>query len=405
MPHSILVIGGGHAGAQVVASLRQEGFSGQLRLISAEAELPYQRPPLSKGFLVGSMSQDQLLLRPRKFYDDRNIELMLGQSVRRIDADAKKAILDDGTEIPWAELILATGSKPRKLSLAGGDLENVFYLRTLEDVNKIRSAMPACRSMVIIGGGYIGLEVAASARGLNKTVHVLEMEDRILKRVTSQSMSAFYHRVHQAHEVTIHTQTALGDLAGDKGKVNLAVTLDGAELPTDMVIIGVGVVPAIELAETAGIKCDNGILVDAQCRTSNGHVWAIGDCTNQPSRIFNRRLRLESVPNAIAQARVVAANLVGKDKSHDSLPWFWSDQYDLKLQMAGFSAGADTEVTRGDEASQKFVRFYWQHGVLKGVDSVNCPQEFLICRKIMEAGRTVDPDFAQDRTTDFKSLL
>lgn len=405
MPGSILVIGGGHAGAQVVASLRQEGFTGRLQLISAEAELPYQRPPLSKGFLAGSIPQKRLLLRPRKFYDDRNIELMLGQSVRQIDADAKKAILDDGTEIPWAELILATGSKPRKLLLAGGDLENVFYLRTLEDVNKIRAALAACKSMVIIGGGYIGLEVAASARGLNKTVHVLEMEDRILKRVTSKSMSAFYHRVHQAHGVTIHTQTAIGDLAGAKGKVNLAVTSDGAELPTDMVIIGVGVVPAIELAETAGVKCDNGILVDAQCRTSNDHIWAIGDCTNHPSRIFNRRLRLESVPNAMEQARVVAANLVGKDKSHDSLPWFWSDQYDLKLQMAGFSVGADTEVTRGDEASQKFARFYWQQGALKGVDAVNCPQEFLVCRKIIEAGRTVDPDFVQDRTTDFKSLL
>ena len=409
---TVLVIGGGHAGAGVVAGLRQRGFDGRLIMVSAEPELPYQRPPLSKGFLTNEVKPEQMLLRPEAFYAKHNIDLMLDCKVTSIDTKNKTVTLSDGSSLGWHELILACGSEPRRLSIPGAGLANIFYMRTLADSSKIRAALDNCQVVTIVGGGYIGLEVAASARKANKQVTVLEMEDRILQRVTSVAMSAFYHSVHESHGVTIHTNTTVAALAGENGVngvedgvVTSVQTASGDEFPTDVVIIGVGVSPAIGLAEAAGVECNNGILVDERCRTSVPHIWAIGDCTNHPNRIFNRRLRLESVPNATDQARVVAANLTGSDKTHDAVPWFWSDQYDLKLQMAGFSAGADTEVLRGNEQSQKFARFYWKDSVLTGVDAVNCPQEFMLCRKLLEAGVQVEPNVLADQNTDLKSLL
>lgn len=402
---TILVIGGGHAGAGVVASLRQSGFDGRLIMVSAEPELPYQRPPLSKAFLVNKVKAEQMLLRPEAFYAKQNIDLMLNCTVTNIDIKNKTATLSDGNSLDWHELILACGSKPRHLPIPGANLANVFYLRTLADSRKIRAALDSCRTVTIVGGGYIGLEVAASTCQANKQVTVLEMEDRILQRVTSPAMSAFYHSVHESHGVTIRTHTTVTALVGKNGAVTSVQTASNDELPSDMVVIGVGVLPVIGLAEAVGIECNNGILVDERCRTSAPHVWAIGDCTNHPNRIFNRRLRLESVPNATDQARVVAANLTGGDKIHDAVPWFWSDQYDLKLQMAGFSGGADTEALRGDEQSQRFARFYWKDGTLIGVDAINCPQEFMLCRKLLEAGIQVEPETLADQNINLKSLL
>lgn len=405
MSKSILVVGGGHAGVQAVTSLRQAGFEGQLTLACEEPDVPYQRPPLSKSYLSGKQALPQILLRPKQFYADRKINLLLGRTVISIDSERKTATFDDNTEAAWDELILATGSKARKLQqIPGANLDAVFYLRTLANVDRIRSAMADCERVVIVGGGYIGLEVAAAMRQADKQVAVLEMEARILQRVTSPGMSAFYHRVHEKHGVAIHTETALASLAAE-GKAISAIAADGRAFPADLVIVGIGVLPATELAAAAGIECDNGILVDERCRTSVAHVWAIGDCTNHPNKIFGRRMRLESVPNAMEQARVVAANLTNQDQVHHGVPWFWSDQYDLKLQMAGFSANADTEILRGREEDERFARFYWQDGVLKGVDSVNCPQEFMVCRKLLEQGTKVTPEQLADETLDLKSLL
>lgn len=405
MPKEILIIGCGHGGIQAASSLRQNGFDGRLLLISSDASLPYQKPPLSKAFLSRDMTDEQLLIRPKSFYQNQQIELLIGATVKNIDSQAKTIQLDDGTGMNWDELILATGSVPRRLSIPGAELDGVFYLRTLQDSEQIRNALDQAHKIAIIGGGYIGLEVAASARKANKKVTLLEAENRILKRVTSEFMSDFYQSVHQSHQVDIRTQTAIVDLQGKNGRVKQVRTDDGEVFPADIVIVGIGVMPAIQLAEAAGIDCDNGILVDNTCRTSVEHVWAIGDCTNHPNPIFKRRLRIESVPNAMEQARVVAANLTGQKKLHHAVPWFWSDQYHLKLQMAGFSSGADTEVLRGDKESEKFARFYWKDGALSGVDSVNCPQEFMFCRKLIEQAIKVEPAQLADPDIELKSLL
>lgn len=405
MAKSVLVIGASHGGTAVAASLRQQGFHGQLTLVGSEASLPYNRPPLSKTYLSEKQSSEQILLRPESFYARNKIDLCLNTQVTDINLAQKKAQLSTGDTLSWDELVFATGSRVRKLAAPGAELDNVFYLRTLEDANFIRKAMDKCQSAVIVGGGYIGLEIASSLRKAGKAVTVLEMEKRILQRVTSEPMSRFYQQVHVDQGVVIHTEKMLAELTGENGQVKYAVCTDGTRLPTDMVIVGIGVLPVIDLPEEAGIDCDNGILVDEHCQTSAPSVWAIGDCSNQPNKMYDKRLRLESVPNAMEQARVVASNLIGRKAVHQSVPWFWSDQYDLKLQMAGFSTDADSEVVRGSEQSRSFARFYWKKGRLMGVDAVNRPQEFVLCRKLLQSGTTVDPDKLGDPTVDLKSLL
>lgn len=402
---SLLIVGASHGGVAVAASLRQQGFDGQITIVGAETALPYQRPPLSKTYLSDKQSPEQILLRPEDFYQRNDINLRLGTKVIVFDAGEKKAELDTNETLSWDELVLATGSRVRQLTVPGIELDNVFYLRTLADADRIRKAMDTCQTVTIIGGGYIGLEMAASLRKAGRLVNVLEMEKRILQRVTSGQMSRFYHQVHTGQGVRIHTEKMLTELTGKNGRVAEVVCADGTRLATDMVVVGVGVLPETGLAEAAGLDCDNGILVDEQCRTSTPCVWAIGDCSNHPNKIYGRRLRLESVPNAMEQARVVAGNLTGKTTAHQSVPWFWSDQYDLKLQMAGFSAGADTEVLRGNEQQYNFARFYWQQGRLIGVDAVNCPQDFVLCRKLLGSGMQIDPDSLSDPEVELKSLL
>jgi 3-phenylpropionate/trans-cinnamate dioxygenase ferredoxin reductase subunit len=400
----IVVIGAGQAAGQLVASLRQEGYEGTITMIGEEPFLPYQRPPLSKAYLSGEMEQQRVLVRPEKFYADKDITTRLGERVESIDRDAKTVTLEGGETIGYEQLVLATGSRVRRLPLPGGELPGVHYLRTMADVDGIRDEVGEGRRLVIVGGGYIGLEVAAVARKAGMDVTVLEMESRILARVTTPEMSEYYTRVHTDHGVTIRTEAAASEILGEDRVTGVKCT-DGTELEADVVIIGVGILPNVELAEAAGLPCDNGILVDDHCRTEDPAIYAIGDCTNHPSPLLGRRLRLESVPNAMDQARTTAKNLTGGDAVYDAVPWFWSDQYDLKLQMVGFSTDAEESVLRGDPDTGSFARFYLTDGVVVAVDAVNRPKEFMASKQLVQKRTPVDAAALADETVDVKTLL
>ena len=401
---TFVVIGGGHAAGQAVASLRQGGFEGDIVVIGDEPFLPYQRPPLSKQYLSGEHGLERVYLRPEKFYEERNITLKLGVRAESLDCTAHTITTSEGETISYDKALLCTGSRPRPLNAPGSDLEGIHYLRGIADVDGIRAEMADAKTMIIVGGGYIGLEVAAVARTAGLDVSVLEMESRILNRVTTPTMSQFYTELHEGRGVKILTDTAVSGFEGN-GRVSAAVTATDEKLPADIVIIGIGILPNVELAQAAGLDCDNGIVVDEHCITSSPDVFAAGDCTNHPNPLLNRRLRLESVPNAMEQARVAAANMLGGDKSYAAIPWFWSDQYELKLQMVGFSTHADQEVLRGDPSSNQFARFYLENGVLVAADAVNSPKEFMACRQLVAKQVKVDVDKLADSDIPIKELL
>ncbi len=397
----IVIIGAGHAAGQAAASLRQAKFEGPITIIGDEAHAPYQRPPLSKQYLAGTQLADKVYLRAEKFYADKDIQLMLGTRATQIDPSTKTINLDNGETIAYEKLLISTGSRPRKLSIEGSDLSGIHYLRTMDDVDGIRADVKPGANLVIVGGGYIGLEVAAVGIELGMNVHVLEMEERILQRVTTPEMSAYYHKLHTDRGVHIHTQTGV---TGFSGNDSVEKVLCGDEnFDADIVIVGIGIIPNIEIAEEAGIHCDNGIVVDDHCRTSDPDIYAAGDCTNHPNPLMNKRLRLESVPNAMDQARVSTANMLGDDKVYAAIPWFWSDQYELKLQMVGFSADGDSQVLRGDMDTHQFAIFYLKEGKVVAADAVNSPKEFMLCKQMI--GKSADPAQLANPETDLKSLL
>jgi 3-phenylpropionate/trans-cinnamate dioxygenase ferredoxin reductase subunit len=397
----IVIIGAGHAAGQAAASLRQAKFEGSITIIGDEAHVPYQRPPLSKQYLAGTQVADKVYLRAEKFYVDKDIQLMLDTRATQIDPGTKTINLDNGETIAYEKLLISTGSRPRKLSTEGSDLSGIHYLRTMDDVDGIRADVKPGANLVIVGGGYIGLEVAAVGIELGMNVHVLEMEERILQRVTTPEMSAYYHKLHSDRGVHIHTQTGVTGFSGN-GKVEKVLCGDES-FAADIVIVGIGIIPNIEIAEEAGIHCDNGIVVDDHCCTSDPDIYAAGDCTNHPNPLMNKRLRLESVPNAMDQARVSTANMLGDDKVYAAIPWFWSDQYELKLQMVGFSADGDSQVLRGDMENHQFAIFYLKDGKVVAADAVNSPKEFMLCKQLV--GKPADPAQLADPETDLKSLL
>lgn len=397
----MVIVGAGHAAGQAAASLRQEGYDGEIVIIGDEPHIPYQRPPLSKQYLAGEQGLEKVHLRPAKFYQDKQVTVRTGVRAEALDPAAKTVTTHAGETLPYHKLLLATGARPRRLTIPGHDLRGIHYLRGIDDVDAIRAEMQRGARLVIVGGGYIGLEVAAVAVEHGLEVHVLEMEQRILARVTTERMSDYYRRLHESRGVHIHCRAAVTAFAGS-GHVQ-GVLCDDVEYPADLVIVGIGVVPNTEIAQAAGIECDNGILVDDHCRTSAPDVYAAGDCTNHPNPLLGRRMRLESVPNAMEQARIAAANMCGGDKTYSSMPWFWSDQYELKLQMVGFSSDGDTEVVRGDMAANRFAVFYLKQGAVVAVDAVNSPREFMICKQLI--GRQVDAAALADPETDLKSLL
>ena len=397
----IIIIGAGQAAGQAAASLRQEGYEGSITIFGEENQAPYQRPPLSKTYLSGELGMDRVLLRPEKFYSDKAISLHTGTRIEAVDPVGKTVTTADGETHAYHKLLIATGSRPRILNIQGSNLNGIHYLRTIDDVDGIRASMESAEKVCIVGGGYIGLEVAAVANKIGLDVTVLEMEERILKRVSTPEMSDFYHELHTSRGVDIRTETIV---SGFEGETNVTSVICGDEkIPAQLVIVGIGIVPNIELAEAAGLECDNGILVDNHCRTSDPDIYAAGDCTNHPNPLIGRRLRLESVPNAMEQARVASTNMLGGDKVYAAIPWFWSDQYELKLQMVGFSADGDSSVVRGEKSTNEFAVFYMKEGKVVAVDAVNSPREFMVCKQLY--GKPVNSEDLANPEFELKSLL
>lgn len=396
----VVVIGAGQAGASCVAKLRSEGFEGEITLIGAEPVPPYQRPPLSKAYLLGDMALERLFLRPESFYEDQNITLRLNTRVDAIDTAAQQVMIGDET-LAYDELVLTTGSAPRRLpAKIGGDLDGVFVVRDLADVDAMAPRVTDGARALIVGGGYIGLEAAAVAAKKGMNVTLVEMADRILQRVAAPQTSDFFRELHTSHGVDIREGVGLDHLIGEDTVTGAKLT-DGSTLDVDMVIVGVGIVPDITLAEAAGIDIDNGIKTDAQGRTSASNVWAAGDCASFPYR--GGRIRLESVPNAIDQAECVARNITGTGEAYVAKPWFWSDQYDVKLQIAGLNTGYDTVVTRQTGNATSF--WYFKGADLLAVDAMNDPRGYMIGKRLIEAGKTADPAIIADPDADLKALL
>jgi len=400
----IIIIGAGQAGAQAAASLRQAGYSGDILMFGAENELPYQRPPLSKAYLQGELAADRLFLRPKAFYEQQNIDLRPGVRIARIDPAAKIIVTEAGDEFAYEKLLLATGAPPRRLDCPGADLKGVHYLRTIEDSDALRPALSRGGRLVIVGAGYIGLEVAASARKAGVDVTVLEMADRVLARVAGKEISAFFEALHRAHGVDLRLGAALKGFEG-QGLVEAAVLETGEKIACSAVLVGVGARPSTRLAEDAGLTLANGVWTDDHARTSDPSIYAAGDCASHPSPIYGRRMRLESVPNAIEQAKIAGANMAGGDAVYDAVPWFWSDQYDVKLQTVGVSEGADRTFIRGDVAAKKFSVWYFANGRLLAVDAVNDPAAFAASKKLIAARIPVDAKKLADPESDLKSLV
>ncbi|NVK15353.1 MAG: FAD-dependent oxidoreductase [Rhodobacteraceae bacterium] len=398
----IVVIGAGQAGSSLVAKLRKDGFDGEITLIGAEAALPYQRPPLSKAYLLGEMELERLFLRPESFYAENNITLKLGQRVTGIDPAAKTVSLHDEV-ISYDQLALTTGSDPRRLPAAiGGDLDGVYVVRGLSDVDAMAPHVTEGKRALIVGGGYIGLEAAAVCAKRGVKVTLVEMADRILQRVAAPETSDFFRSLHSSHGVDIREGVGLERLEGEGGKVTRAVLSGGEAVDVDFVVVGVGITPSSQLAEMAGLELDNGIKVDAKGRTSDASIWSAGDCASFPFQ--GSRIRLESVPNAIDQAEVVAQNMLGADKDYVATPWFWSDQYDVKLQIAGLNTGYDNVVTRQGEGNQ--VSFWYYKGdQLVAVDAMNDPRAYMVAKRLIDAGKTADKAVAGDPAADLKPLL
>ncbi len=397
----IVVIGAGQAGSSCVVKLRNGGFDGKITLIGAEPQPPYQRPPLSKAYLMGDMALERLYLRPEAFYAEHQIDLRLGVQVQGIDSAAKTIDLG-GEVLAYDDLVLTTGSVPHRLPAAiGGALEGVHVVRGLADVDAMAPGFVEGARVLIVGGGYIGLEAASVAAKLGLSVTLVEMAPRILQRVASPETSDFFRKLHVDHGVDLREGVGLERLTGEDAVMGAMLT-DGTKLDVDFVIVGVGIAPATSLAEAAAVGLDNGIAVDAQGRTDVPHIWAAGDCTSFPYR--GGRIRLESVPNAIEQAEIVAENLMGAGKDYGAKPWFWSDQYDVKLQIAGLNTGYDRVVTRG--AAPGPVSFwYYKSETLLAVDAANDPRGYMIGKRLIEGGKSPSPEAIEDPETDMKALL
>jgi 3-phenylpropionate/trans-cinnamate dioxygenase ferredoxin reductase subunit len=404
----MLIIGAGLAGLTVAETLRTEGYEGIITLIGDEAHAPYQRPPLSKGFLLGEIKEAQLMMRPAEVLAKKNIALKIGAGATAIDRAAKHVSFDDGSTLAYDGLALCTGSRLRPLPLAGADWQGVCGLRSLDDAKAIAAALDTTQNVVVIGGGFIGLEVAAVARRKNKKVTVLEAADRLMARVVAPLISQFYLDLHTRHGAEVVLNAMVSELVGHDGRIAAVRTKDGREFPADLVLVGIGVIANSELARAAGLEVNGGIVVDACGRTSDPAIAAAGDCTAR--RLDDGSLRrLESVQNALEQGRSAAAALLGRERPFHAAPWFWSDQYDVKLQMLGLTAGFDQVVTRSTvdvyAATPKFSAYYYRAGKLIAIDSLNQPGDHMNGRKLFDKGISPTPAQAADARFDLASLL
>ncbi|HEV8678040.1 MAG TPA: FAD-dependent oxidoreductase [Stellaceae bacterium] len=400
----IVIVGAGHAGFQLAASLRQHGFDGGIALIGDEPALPYQRPPLSKDYLDGKIGLDLLLMRPEAFYREHRIDYLPGTRVGEIDRAGKAVRLASGERLGYSHLVLATGARNRVPALSGIDLDGVCYLRTLAETDELRDRLAAADNIVIVGAGFIGLEFAAVARAHGKNVHIIELTDRVMGRVVSVATSHFFAEAHRRTGVTFGFGTQAARILGRDGRVDSIELGDGEKLPADLVLVSIGVVPNGELAAAAGLAVANGIVVNPELSTADADISAIGDCAAFPCRhAEGRRTRLEAVQNAADHARCVADRLVGKPHPYEALPWFWSEQGKLRLQIAGLTTGHDQAVLRGDAESGEFSVFCYKGDGLLGVESINRPADHAHARRLLAAGREVTPDQAADPSFDLRA--
>ena len=405
MPNeTVLIIGAGQAAAQTAASLRIGGYEGGITLIGDEPALPYQRPPLSKAYLKGELEPERLFFKNAEWYETQNVDVITETTVESVNIDNHTVTTDRDQTLHYDTLVFATGSRNRRLPMEGADLENVFGLRDLGDVDALRPHIGQNKNLVIIGAGYIGLETAAIANVLGTNVTILELADRVLARVTSPIISQFYENLHSRHGVTIKTACSNSSINGNKGKVDSVTLSTGEILPCDALLIGIGILPNIELAQTAGIACEDGILVDETSATNIPNIYAAGDCAKRLIMPYNRLGRLESVHNAIEQGKQVAAAILDKPAPKLDCPWFWSDQYNIKLQIAGLSTGYDNFVIRGDSKSEKFAVFYFKDDILIAADAINSPPEFMIAKRLISAKAKVSPEWLADSNHALKDI-
>lgn len=372
----IVIIGAGHSAVEAALTLRKKGWKHDICILSQESALPYQRPQLSKGYIDGSVLEEKLALKQREIYNKNNIEIKLGTKAIKINRSRRIIETSKNENIPYSHLIIATGTRPRPLTISGSDLLDVNYLRSLDDAKKIKSKLAAGKRLLVIGAGYIGLELAASATKLNCKVTVVEAEKRVLARVTSEVVSTFFQNLHRAHGIAIKLNTNIQTIHKVSSGFE-AIMSDATTIEFDTIVVGIGVLPNTQLAEESGLVCSNGIVVNERAQTSDPLIYAIGDCSNHPNKFYQKQIRLESIPNALEQARVAAANICGSPSSYNSIPWFWSNQYNVKLQTVGLSEGYEEIVVRGTPADNVFCVFYLKDKRLIAMDAINSSADFL----------------------------
>jgi 3-phenylpropionate/trans-cinnamate dioxygenase ferredoxin reductase component len=404
--YDVIIVGAGHGGPIAAITLRQAGFEGSIALIGRESEPPYERPPLSKEYMAGEKPFERLYIRPAEFWAGKGIELMLGREVVAVDAAAQNVTLADGDSFSYGDLIWAGGGDPRKLACEGADLEGVHAVRTREDVDAIMAELSGVERVAVVGGGYIGLEAAAVLTKLGKQVTLLEALPRVLARVAGEALSEFYEAEHRAHGVDLRTSAAVSKLLGEGGRVSGVELADGTQIAAQMVIVGIGIIPSVEPLIAAGAQGANGVLVDEQCRTSLPHVYAIGDCAAHANGFAEGAvIRLESVQNAHDQGAVAAKSICGEAKAYSATPWFWSNQYDLRLQTVGLSSGHDATVLRGDPATRSFSVIYLKSGKVVALDCVNNVRDYSQGRKLVELGLMLAPELLTDTGRQLKELI
>ena len=400
----LVIVGAGQSAIQCITSLRKEDYPGLITLVGEEEHLPYQRPPLSKGFLEDTVSNERLYFKKLEFFVENKVQLKLGTKAEEIDIENNNIHLSDNTKLSFDKLVFATGSSVRKLDFPGKDLNSIHYLRGLDDALSIKKDLQTRQNIVVVGAGYIGLEVAAIAAKQNKSVTVIEMADRVMNRTVDPQISDYYLNLHQKNGVTFKFNTSLKEIVGASNPEKV-ICSDGAEVKADMVIIGAGIMPNVELAENAGLSCDNGIVVNEFGKTDHTNIYACGDCTNHPNKLLNKKIRLESVHNAMEQSKTVASSIINKSMEYNQIPWFWSDQYDHKLQIVGLSGEHDKVIMRGDMSEAKFMLFYTKDEKLIAVDAVNNSKEFLICKKLVANKVTIKPDEISNPDTNLNDLI
>jgi len=398
----IIIIGAGHSAGQAIISLKQKKYSGKITVIGDEPWYPYQKPPLSKTFLSGDIVRERLYLKPAQYFDDTNIDFQFNTHAERIIPE-KNIVQTKDCDLSFGKLIISTGARPRKINVNGATLRKIFYLRKIDDAENIKSSLKKNKSIVIIGAGYIGLEVAAIAIKFGMNVTVIEAQDRVMNRVVSREISDFYEREHKKHGVKFIFNKEVTSFEGDKN-VEQVVLSDQKCIKTDVVLIGIGAIPNTEIANQTKIKIDDGIVVDNKCCTEEKDIYAIGDCTSHWSNIFNKNIRLESVQNALDQAKIAVDNVCGINSIYDTVPWFWSDQYKLKLQIAGISEGYDETIIRGDKEKKSFSCLYLKNKILIAIDAINNPKDFIQSKKIIAEKIPMNLDKLTDPKIELKDL-